>query len=249
MNKSRILTYAIGALAIASVHAQDVNSQAMSVSARYGYYGTKGDILDEGLGGQVELKISLGDSPFDLVARAYNAVAELDDDEYLYSVDTFSYGRANYAEAFVIDDLKETIYGGSVQLQYNAMRGELVNFYVAAGAMYERTELEYDAGYALGYRYSYYSTIILDSYGWHEKYSDDGFAFVGRVGIELNPEPLYVRLEAAYFTKIYDEDDAQAELNAIVGLNLTDNLRLDVAGTYFTDWEQYYITGGVTIGF
>lgn len=217
-----------------------------SFSLRAGYFGLKGDdnLVDDGVGGQAEMKFALADSAFDLVLRGHGASAESDDDEIWVSDPTvFYYGNTRMAAAVAFDNIEETVIGGSVQLQYNFARGATANPYIAAGVMYEKSEIEFDAGYAVtnGRRYA--------AAGWHEKMDEDGFAVVGRAGVELNAEPAYARLEAAAVSEIYDDDGTQAELNAIVGATVLDNLRLELSGTYFTEWKEYYILGGVTFLF
>lgn len=223
-----------------------------SLSLRAGYFGMKGDdeIIDDGVGAQVELKFALADSPFDLVLRGHGASAESDDDEVLVAADTYSYGRGRVAEVVAIGNIEETVYGGSVQLQYNFMRNKQVNPYIAIGAMYERSDMEYDAAYVAAYRPSYYSSSYYwNGVEWHDKIHEDGFAAVGRIGIEFNSDLIYARAEAAMFSEIYDDDGTQAELNAIGGVKIMDSLRLELSGTYFTEWKEYYILGGVTFLF
>ena len=205
-----------------------------SFSARFGYLGFQEGIFDDGLGGQVEFKTAIDKSDFDFVVRGHYGFAELDDDKTVYSVDSYRYGQWYVIRLVEMENCEETVYGGSAQIQYNFKRNELMNPYIATGIMFERTDFEYDLG---------------GTAGRHQKGNEDGFALVGRAGVEFNPDPFYARVEAAFFSQIYDEDDWQAELNAIVGAYVTENLRLDLAGTCFTDWKEYYITAGFTFGF
>ena len=85
---------------------------------------------------------------------------------------------------------------------------------------------------------------------WHVEESDNGVTYVVRLGLEVDYNYLYARFEAAAVGKIYDYDKSiQGEISGIVGVNVTDNVRFEVAGNYFTEWEEYYFTGGVSVGF
>ena len=205
-----------------------------SFSARFGYLGFQEGFFDDGLGGQAEFKTAIDKSDFDFVVRGHYAFAELDDGKTVRAVNSYRYGQWYVIRVVEMENCEETVYGGSAQIQYNFKRNKLVNPYIAFGFMFERTDFEYD---------------LRGIAGRHQKGDEDGFALVGRAGVEFNPKPFYARLEAALFSQIYDEDDWQAELNAIVGAYMTENLRLDLAGTCFTDWKEYYITAGFTFVF
>ena len=249
MKKSLVVVaYLAIALSAASVQAQGPMSSEgsatgpsakttdpmTSFSARFGYLGFREGIFDDGIGSQVEFKMPIDESDFDFMVRGHYAFAELDDGKTVRSVSSYRYGQWYVIRVVTMENCEETVYGGSAQIQYNFKRNDLVNPYIAAGIMFERTEFEYD---------------LRGAARRHQKGDEDGFALVCRGGFEFNPNPLYVRIEAALFSAIYDEDDWQAELNAIVGASVTDNIRLDVAGTCFTDWKEYYITAGVTFLF
>ena len=215
-----------------------------SFSARFGYLGFRDGIFDDGLAGQVEFKMSIDESDFDFVARGHYAFAETDDGETVYSVTSYSIGQWRIMRVVAMENCEETVYGGSTQIQYNFRRDELLNPFIATGFMFERTEYEYDLGHLFGTRPASSSG---DNAGRHQKGDEDGFALVGRAGAEFNRNPFYARIEAAFVSGIYEEDDQwQIEFNAIVGAKITDSIRLDVAGTCFTDWKEYYITAGLT---
>ena len=249
MKKSYLVAvFFAGVLAGAGVQAQVPESSGSAVteshakttppmtsfSARFGYLGFKEGIFDDGLGAQAEFKMPIDESDFDFVVRGHYAFAELDDGKTVRSINSYRYGQWYVIRVVTMENCEEKVYGGSAQIQYNFKRNELANPYIAAGLMFERTAFEYD---------------LRGTVGRHEKGDEDGFALVGRAGVEFNPDPFYARLEAALFSAIYDEDEWQAELNAIVGAYVTDNIRLDVAGTCFTDWKEYYITAGLTFLF
>ncbi len=77
---------------------------------------------------------------------------------------------------------------------------------------------------------------------------DDGTAFVGRLGAEWNPAPFYLRGEVSFVSAMYG-GDAQAELEGIAGVDVADNWRMEAAGTYYTDWKEYFVTLGVSYEF
>lgn len=249
MNKSIVAAF-LGAMAASSLVLADDNPRGVqsegnavqdtsieapgpltgSISLRVGYFGRSGSNvgLDHGVGGQVEMKFALGASPFDLVMRGHVAKSESKDDKIL--------GADSNGNTLVADDAEAIAYGGSAQLQYNFARGATFNPYVAAGGMYEKTDGEFKVKHA-----GPDGRHVAD-----ESWDSDGFAFVGRGGIEWNAEPAYARLEAGVVSELYDDDDTQAELNAIVGATVADNLRVELSGTYFTEWEDYYILVGTT---
>ena len=262
MKESRIVVaYLAVALAVASLLAQEPvpdenavteppaqgTTSLTSFSARFGYMGFRGGFFDDGLVGQVEFKTSLDESDFDFVVRGHYAFAETDDGETVYSIKSYSYGQWRIIKVAAMENCEETVYGGSAQIQYNFNRNATVNPYIAAGVMFERTDFEYDRGYLFGARPA---SSLGDNAERHQKGDEDGFAIVARAGLEFNSDPFYARIEAAFVSEIYEEDDGrQFEFNAIVGAKITDTIRLDVAGTRFTDWKEYYLTAGLTFLF
>ena len=228
----------------ASPEMEEAQTSLGSLSIRAGYVGNKDDdFLDYGAGGQMEFRIGLGDTPADFVLRAHYNHAKFDD-YYIYGY----YG--DHYERLDIENEEHNQYGGSMQLLFNFNKDGLVNPYVSVGGMYDKIEVEAD--------YWYYSTVYYWWYSYRNynygtiELDDDGFGFVGRLGLEFNPRPLYVRLEGAFVSKMHKgedmwfEDKGQAELNAILGANVTDSLRIDISGTYFTHWKDYYVMAGLT---
>lgn len=119
--------------------------------------------------------------------------------------------------------------------------------------MFEKSEIEYDEYDIVASQYSGlfgYNSSYLDDYHYEVKESEDGVTFAIRIGLEVDHALLYARLEAGAVGEIYDYDDSiQAEIGGIVGVNVTENLRFEVAANYFSEWEEYYLTGGVSVGF
>ena len=242
----------VGILSKSGTSLENQNNLNYSFSVRAGYHNWKDEeFVDKSWGVQLEGRISIGDSPLDVLVRGHYVDAKYDD-HYLWAADTYGYRGAKVQEINAIQflDEKAYAYGGSLQLQWNAGRGEIVNPYLAAGVMYEKQKSEADVIYVTKINMLYkglYGSFVGDSAGRIET-DDDGTAFVGRVGLEFSPDPFYARLEASYVTEIY-EDDAQAELSAIVGAKVTNNFRIDFSGTYFTDWKEYYICAGFSVLF
>lgn len=240
----------VGLVSESGASLEKPNKQDVSFSIRAGYHNWKDSkFVDTSWGGQLELRAALGESPLDIVLRGHYAGAEYDD-TFAVGSDTYSYRSAKVHEVGVVDyyNTKQSAYGGSAQLQWNFGRGELVNPYIAAGAMYEKQKFETDYTYSQRnlMTYKWLAKSWANSGFGRIEEDDDGTAFVGRFGIDLSPDPFYARLEAAYITELY-EDDAQAELSAVVGAKVTDNFRIDLSGSYFTEWKEYYICAGFSI--
>ncbi len=240
----------VGLVSESGASLEKPNKQDVSFSIRAGYHDLKdSEFIDTSWGAQLEARVALGETPLDIVIRGHYADVKYDDTS-LVGADSYKYRGAKVYEVGVVDyyNTKWSAYGGSIQLQWNFGRGELVNPYVAAGAMYEKQKFETDYAYSQRnvMTYKWLSSSWSNSGFGRIEEDDDGTAFVGRVGIELFPDPFYARLEAAYISEIY-EDDAQAELSAVVGAKVTDNFRIDLSGTYFTEWKNYYICAGFSI--
>ena len=228
---------------------QPVDTKTFSFSIRLGLHDWKdSEYVDKNYGAQLEARVALGDTPLDIDIRGHYADIEYDD-YVLYGTDSFRYYNAHvYRQvAISISDDQRQIYGGSAQLLWNFRRGETLNPFVAAGVMYEKDEDEYDWAMVVANRmtFSYLSTRWADVSSGREKTSTEGSAFVGRVGLEAEADPLYGRIEVAYVSEMY-EDDAQAEINALFGVKASENIRIDISGNYFTKWKEYYIMAGVT---
>jgi len=242
--------YKEGVGIISDAEMESIDSTLFSFSARIGYYNEKdSDFVDKSWGSQLELRAALGDTPLDIVLRGHYASVDYDDTELIETA-AYPYLNAKVYSAGITEfyNTKKATYGGSIQLQWNFCKTELLNPYISAGIVYDKYEFETDLRYAQRNLMTYKwlsSTWANSGYGRIEE-DDDGTAFVGRVGIEFYPDPFYARLEAAYLTELY-EDDAQAELSAVVGAKVTDNFRIDLSGTYFTEWKEYYICAGFSI--
>ena len=216
------------------------SAPAFEVSTRIGARSlNKTDFWETGPGAQVELRVPLGNSPLDITARGYYAVLEkkkgASDNVFAY----YSNGRADvWVEA---DDGDATYYGGNVQLQLNFDRGAMLNPYIAAGCVYEKEKIDLECRiYGRDSRYFY------DLGSAKFKFSDDGTAFVGRVGMEFNFDKVWLLAECGWMSESYDDsDDAQATIVGRAGWYFSKNCRLDVGVDYYVEWEDLCVSAGV----
>jgi hypothetical protein len=75
---------------------------------------------------------------------------------------------------------------------------------------------------------------------------DDGTAVVARAGVEFSPEPFYARADASWISDVYG-NDAQFRLSGTLGVEATDDVRVELTGHYFTEWDEYYVLIGFTL--
>ena len=208
-------------------------------SARIGLHDWDGSHHRTGIGTELALRMGHHSTPLDLVLDFHYADAD-------YKYETGMGEDANlYKTAKALQPGVERIdadgytCGGSLLLQWNFARRELVNPFLAGGVLYEKTGFETD--------YVTYSSGPEDRPGRNrfvEK--DDGMAVVARAGVEVCPDPFYVRADASWISDVYG-DDAQFRLSGALGVKATDDVRLDLAGHYFTEWEEYYVMIGFTL--
>ena len=202
---------------------------------------------------QLEARGALGDSGFDLVARGYYGRCDVDKDEangwgYLYS----NYRGSGYDiyDLYIVDDGDVSIFGGSLQLQYNFARDAEINPYLAAGVAYEKSDFDLTIGEYLGLT-RHGSTTFLDAVKADQfklKTNEDGTAFVGRVGTEFNLAPFRLVAEVSYLSKLYDyEDKGQFEVSGRAGFQWTKSCRIDAGIDYYTEWEQFFAGVGLTL--
>ena len=228
------------------------NSPVVSFSVRAGLHDWKDSrFVDKSWGAQGEMRFAFPETPLDIVLRGHYATVDYEDTHSTYA-NAYPYRGTRVGEIDVVQyyNAEQSAFGGSLQLQWNFAREDLVNPYVAAGGMYEKSEFHSDYLRTRNglMTYKWLATSWSDSYRGRIDEDDDGWAFVGRLGTEIAPSPFYLRLEMSWVSELYD-DDAQAEFGAIAGVDATENARFDVAGTYFSDWKEYYISAGLTLSF
>ncbi len=208
-------------------------------SARFGLHDWNCGHDRTGVGTELALRTGHHSTPFDLVLDFHYA-----DCDYTYETgmgeDVNLYKTAKAMQPGVERiDADGWSCGGSLLLQWNLARWELVNPFLAGGLFYEKTGFESD--------------YVLSSAGPEEKpgknkfvTKDDGVAVVARAGLEIKPDPFYVRADVSWISDVYGDDD-QVRLSGTVGVEATDDVRLDLTGHYFTEWEEYYVLIGFTL--
>jgi len=193
-----------------------------------------------GIGTELQLRTGHHSSPFDLVLDFHYA-----DADYKYETgqgeDANMYRRAKALEPGVERiDAEGWSCGGSLLLQWNLARWEVFNPFFAGGVFYEKSSFA-DSDYVL-------SSVGPEERPGKNKFvtKDDGVAVVARAGLEIQPDPYYVRADASWISDVYG-DDAQFRLSGTIGVEATDDVRMDLTGHYFTEWEEWYVMIGFTL--
>lgn len=159
------------------------------------------------------------------------------------------YNGCEFQEYYGLD---ESMFLGSAQLRLNLNRNGINNPYISCGAYYQRhnwDERKSDYYWVLRRWYWYKKW-----YSYNKSYDDDDVDFIASVGIEIKPDPLYLRLDCSVL------DSSQFEILAIVGINLTDRIRLEGAYRYsslnYLDDDRYDLAdhrqcflAGLSVGF
>ena len=208
-------------------------------SARIGLHDWDGSHDRTGIGSELALRMGHHSTPLDLVLDFHYA-----DADYKYETgmgkDAGMYKTAKALQPGVERiDADGYACGGSLLLQWNFARWELVNPFLAGGVFYEKTGFESD--------YATTTSGPEDRPGKNRRVEkDDGVAVVARAGVEVRPDPFYVRADASWISDVYG-DDAQFRLSGAVGVEATDDVRLDLTGHYFTEWDEYYVLLGFTL--
>lgn len=234
-----LLVALLGAIISTTTFAQvlfETDTPLVEVSVRAGKHGWRGDSDINGWRGDSDIKRSYG----------YQFELNILSQEYLPGLNLRVYGSDttfndlldSYSLTF---NEKQSNYGGSLTLTYSFNNEGIVSPYFALGAMCEYFEYEYDINF-LGSWYGFSSS----------RWEDDGVTYIIRCGANLNYYSLFARFEGSLFGEVYKEsfigdDGHQFELLAVVGCYITDWLRIEVAYDYFTEWKEYYLTGGITL--
>lgn len=232
---------------------EEPQRKTIQFSLRGGIHDWVDSTVDSSYGIQGEILYSVPNLPIDIDLRAYYASAEYEPDYYFGSLTSRDYlliYRTSYA---CREDREQEGYGGSAQIRWNFDKGGVINPYISGGAIYEKYKVTYngflivdtnDTGLWTGNRYK-----TRNAYTYKDSSDEDGISWIARLGLEGTLYPVYLRLELSAVGEIYDSDSVQAEILAMAGVNLTDHIRFEVAGDYFTDWKEYYITAGLSVGF
>jgi hypothetical protein len=209
-------------------------------SARIGLHDWDGSHDRTGIGTELALRMGHHSTPLDLVLDFHYADAD-------YKYETGMGEDANmYRTAKAIQpgieriDAEGWTCGGSLLLQWNLARWALVNPFFAGGVLFEKSSFT-DSNY------------VMTSTGPEERpgknkfvMKDDGAAVVARAGVEYRPEPFYVRADVSWISDVYG-NDAQFRLSGTIGVEATDDVRAELTGHYFTEWDEYYALIGFTL--
>lgn len=215
------------------------DADPIEFSARIGLHDWDGSHDRTGIGTELALRMGHHSTPLDLVLDFHYA-----DADYKYETgmgkDAGMYKTAKALQPGVERiDADGYACGGSLLLQWNFARWELVNPFLAGGVFYEKTGFESD--------YVTTTSGPEDRPGKNRRVEkDDGVAVVARAGVEVRPDPFYVRADASWISDVYG-DDAQFRLSGTVGVEATDDVRMDLTGHYFTEWEEWYVMIGFTL--
>ena len=208
-------------------------------SARVGLHDWDGSHDRTGIGTELGLRMGHHSTPLDLLLDFHYASAD-----YKYETgmgeDAGKYKTAKGLQPGVERiDADGYTCGGSLMLPWNLARWEVLNPFVAGGVFYEKTGFETD--------YAMASAGPEDRPG-RNKFAekDDGMAVIVRAGLEFNPAPFYARADVSWISDVYG-DDAQCLLSGVVGVKATDDVRFDLSGRYYAEWEEYYVLIGFTL--
>ena len=211
----------------------------IELSVRFGLHDWDCGHDRTGIGTEFALRTGHHSTPFDLVLDFRYA-----DADYKYETgmgdDAKMYKTAKALQPGIERiDADGYSVGGSLLLQWNLARWALVNPFLAGGLLYERS--------------SFSSDYVLSSVGPEERpgknrfvTKDDGAAVVARAGLELRPDPFYVRADVSWISDVYG-DDAQLRLSGTMGVEATEDVRMDLTGHYFTEWKEWYVMIGFTL--
>lgn len=236
-----LLVALLGAIISTTTFAQvlfETDTPLVEVSVRAGKHGWRSDSdIKRSYGYQFELNILSQEYLPGLNLRVYGSDTTFDS--------IYEYGYLSTAE---LTDWSLRTLGGSLAITYNLNQNGVISPYIAAGIMYEESEEE---------AYISSSAYVWGLWGYKKIYDyydlntqDDGVTYIVRCGADVNYYSLAARFEGSLLGKVYDDyydEEQQFELLAIIGWNITDWLRIEVAYDYFTEWKEYYLTGGITL--
>lgn len=234
---------------------EEPSARRYEISTRVGVMGERDKTFKLGPALQLEGRAALGDTPFDVVARFYFGTSEAKDmKEYEEYNGYYRGAQMSVGEEFELDGGDISVFGGSLQGQYNFCRGADINPYVAAGAVFEKVKYDDIEVTERAQASAVYGGRWATAWGadkYKDSWSEDGAAFVARVGAEFNAAPFWFVAEASWMSALYDKDDvsgddAQFEIAGRAGWLFTENCRLDAGVDYYTKWKQIFAGLGVT---
>ncbi len=231
------------------------SAKRYEISTRIGVMGEREKAFKLGPALQLEGRAALGDTPFDVVARFYFGTSEAKDMKAYEEHNGYYRGaKVSVGEEYELDGGDISVFGGSLQGQYNFCREDDINPYVAAGAVFEKVKYD-DIEVTERAQVSAVSgkswATAWGARKYKDSWSEDGVAFVARAGAEFNVAPFWFVGEASWMSALYDKDDvsgddAQFEIAGRAGWQFTGNCRLDAGVDYYTKWKQIFAGLGVT---
>ena len=203
--------------------------------------------VDTGFEVNGEFRIHIPDTPLHFTVRGYYATADLRHGAI--------HGYTRYGEYIEISvnggDFSQ--YGASAELRCDLFKADTLCVYISAGGLYDKAEAEVEASYYYENPYARYSWYRYDYIESENKGDDDGFGFIGHLGVEwIFLNDFYLNAEIGGMSKIYDEytdGKAQADIRGVLGYWCSDNGRIDLYARYLTEWEALHAGAQVTFSF
>lgn len=122
-------------------------------------------------------------------------------------------------------DTNDDLFSGSAQVRLNLNRNGIINPYISGGAYYQEHKWKRVESVHFWYHGSW--GVWEGSRIIYRPDSEDGFGFIASAGVEMKLDPVYLRLDGSVL------NEGQFEILAIVGVNLSDHIRLEGGCRYF----------------
>ena len=190
-------------------------------------------VNDSGMALNLGVRFSDSSTPIDAELRFYGTSSSLNDGVYTVPDD-----RGHTYDVYC-NDCDYTIIGTDFSLLANFNREGVLNPYLGVGFIYEGSRFAADI-----YEGNYH-------YGWprhpEADWEEHGATYLLRAGVDFRAAPFYARLDVSYIGAIYDDDDnGQLYLSGDLGVHFCPEVRADVFGHYFTEYESFYLGVGLT---
>lgn len=140
--------------------------------------------------------------------------------------------RGFYDHLSLDEDVNDDLFSGSAQVRLNLNRNGIINPYISGGAYYQEHKWKMREDQQYMYRAWTGNWNYRGRRRIYRPDSEDGFGFIASAGVEMKLDPVYLRLDGSVLK------DGQFEILAIVGVNLSDHIRLEGGCRYF-DLDDY----------
>ncbi len=185
------------------------------------------------------------DSKFTFVAKGlYSKV------KYEEFYEHSSNGRYDYYCFY--EDISETIFGISGEIQYDLIKDDITRVYVSGGIAYRAVDQEYTI--LEGIFDSKGNVLAADGADVAIDYK--GTAPFVNIGFEYTVNNMYAYMPVSYMSSLYDEEDVgedmaegQVNFDVTLGYKVKENLRTDINVQYMASWEELIAGVGVTFLF